>query len=309
MATTRDIIDDYYQSSDISYKQQQKNIIEKIYAINENFFELSAEQMHDLLIDDLKLDKFNTMNVTLSAMTHLYEFAVIRFSDLVPYNIFKDEHLSRTVMSADMTKNMLLITDDVLEQALEPVSVNREWIQAANILFYEGVAANWSDLLDLLWSDISTFFWSVNKTPVSRQTIELLKYIYENPVWYHKKTGLEVPVTKISDQHIFGYMSVKDDHVTEQQIRKNCSMFMRRNFILYYQGYKIEAQNLYYSGIINKIIQKYGSQFLTDTILGTRALHPLEEVIETFGLNEEAGALKRNLTPYAYKVKYSEAGR
>ncbi|MGL5434273.1 MAG: hypothetical protein ACRDBO_02580 [Lachnospiraceae bacterium] len=306
MATTREIINDYYQSSDISYKQQQKNIIEKIYLKNENFFELSSDRMHDLLVNDLRLDKYNTMNVTLSAMTHLYEFAVLRYPDLVPYNIFKDEHLSRTVLSADMTKNMLLVTDEVLEQVLEPITANREWIHAANILFYEGVASNWSDLLDLKWSDISTFFWTVNKTPVSRQTIELLRYIYENPVWFYKKMQHDVPVTKLSEDHLFGYLAVKDDSITEQQKRKNCSMFMRRNFILYYQGHKLEAQNLYYSGITNKIIQKYGQEFFIETILEIRSLYQLEKVIEAFGLNEDAGTLKKNLMPYAYKIKYRQ---
>lgn len=302
MPDTRAIIDDYYRSSDISYMQQQKNIIEKIYAMNDSFFTLSAEAMHDLLIDDLKLDKFNTMNVTLSAMTRLYEFGVLEHPDMVPYNIFKDEQLSRTVMSADMAKNLLLITDTILEQVLEPVTANREWIQAANLLFYEGVACNWSDLLVLKWSDVSTFFWTVKKIPVSRQTIELLKYIYEHPVWYYKKNGQEVPVTRLSEDHLFGYMSVKDCNLTEQQMRKNCSMFMRRNFILYYQGRKLEAQNLYYSGITNKIIQKHGTKFFTEMILETRSLYQLEEIIGTFGLQEEAGTLKKNLMPYAYKV-------
>lgn len=306
MTSTRDIVDDYYRLSDISYKQQQKNIIEKIYRINNDFFNLSAESMYDLLIDGLKLDKFSTMNVTLSAMTHLYDFAVIHYPDTVPYNIFKDQHLSRTVMSAGLTKNLLLITDAVLEQVLETVCENREWIQAANILFYEGVAANWSDLLDLRWSDVSTFFWTVKKTPVSRQTTEILKYIHENPVWYNKKSQTRIPVTRLSEDHLFGYAAIKAESLTEQQMRKNCSMFMRRNFVLCYQGRRLEAQNLYYSGITNKIIQKYGQDFLIETILQTRSLYPVEMVIEALGLNEEAGALKKNLSPYAYKLKFQQ---
>jgi len=306
MVSARDIVDDYYRLSDISYKQQQKNIIEKIYAINNNFFDLSAERMYDLLIDDLKLDKFSTMNITLSAMTHLYDFAVIHYPDTVPYNIFKDEHLSRTVMSAGLTKNLLLITENVLEQVLEQVSENREWIQAANILFYEGVASNWSDLLELRWSDVSTFFWTVKKTPVSRQTTEILKYIHENPVWYNKKLQTRIPVTRLSEDHLFGYTAMKDGIITGQQKRKNCSMFMRRNLVLCYQGRRLEAQNLYYSGIANKIIQKYGRNFLIETMLQTRSLYPVETIIETFGLNEEAGALKKNLAPYAYKIKFQQ---
>lgn len=306
MAVTRDIIDAYYHSSDISYKQQQKNIIEKIYHLNKNFFDLTTEKMHDLLIDQLKLDKFNTMNITLSAMTHLYDFAVVFDPEYVPYNIFKDEHLSRIVMSADITKNMLLITEDILERVFAQISDNQEFIQAANMLFYEGVAANWSDLLNLTWPDVSQFFWTVKKTPVSRRMIELLKYIREHQVWYSKKVHDYLPMTMLSEEHLFGYVAGKEDSLTEQQRRKNCSMFIRRNFILYYEGHKLEAQNLYYSGITNKIIGKYGRDLFIEQILQTRSLYQLEALIEEFGLQEEPGRLKKNLIPYAYMVRENQ---
>lgn len=297
---SQDRVIEEFLNNNAKHRQQCRRIIQNVKETEPEFFRLSSGEMSVLLVDKLKLDKFNTLNIYLAVLSSLFEFAVGQ--NQLERNIFEEADLSRTILCREISRNILLIREDMIMEALKGRQ-NRTYIEAANRLLYDGAGANWSDLGVLRWSEISTFFWTVDSVRVSKKTIEVLEELRSISQWQY--SGRAADLTRPTDNHVFGFVNKVVYDNSEEVIMKKLNRFMKDNCILYYGKYKLDPQKLYCSGIACRIIQKYGEDFFTLHFTETiRDLHYVNEVIKEFGLKITPGNLRKMLLPYGMKVKY-----
>lgn len=301
MAVQQNLIEGFLEKNP-KHKDQYRRIIRNVSVADQDFMKLTSQEMSDVLVNRLKLDKFNTLNIYLSVLSSLFEYGVAQ--EYLETNIFEEAYLSRTVLCREISRNIVIIREDILEAALEGRH-NRVFIEAANRLFYDGAGANWADLSVMRWSDISTFFWTVDGVRVSEKTIGLLKRLREVSEWYYQHDDRWVGLTRPTDNHLFGFVNkvIYDD--SEEVIMRKLTRFIKDNCILYDQGYKLDPQKIYCSGVTNRILDKYGKDFFIKNFTESiRDLYYVNEVIREFGLKASARNLRKMLMPYGMKIKY-----
>lgn len=280
----------------------EKNRLLRLLSYEKNFLELGNVSMGDLkmknlLIEQLKLDKYSSVNNYLHTLSSFFQYEQEKGN--VKFNIFESEILQRQYLNKAISRNVFLITEEVLEEAFEQLEKNRHYIEAANRLVFECVVSNFFDIAYLNRECYRFNTKTINGIKVSERLIRLLEEVKYMSGW-ERKDGRLSPMTSYHDS-LFKY-AVKSEQT--QASEERFKWFLTQNCILEYKGIKLDSTKLYCSGLLHKIVAEFGKDYFIENFTsGKKDTWYIEQVIEKFKLKENAYVLKKNLKPYALNLK------
>ena len=280
----------------------EKNRLLRLLSYEKNFLELGNVSMGDLkmknlLIEQLKLDKYSSVNNYLHTLSSFFQYEQEKGN--IKFNIFESEVLQRQYLNKAISQNVFLITEEVLEEAFFHIEKNRYYIEAANRLVFECVVSNFFDIAYLNRECYRFNTNTINGVLVSERLIRLLEEVKYMSSWERKDNRLSHMIAY--NDSLFKY-SVKSEQT--QASEERFKWFLTQNCILEYRGMKLDSSKLYCSGLLHKIVAEFGKDYFIENFTsGKKDTWYIEQIIEKFKLKENAYVLKKNLKPYALNLK------
>lgn len=295
-------MEEYLQTVQDKNREQQRRILIKIEVFYPEFLYLNDLDMKNLLINDLKLDKFSSMTIILSTLNQFFNYGCDH--RYIHFNIFESAFLSRRALSRYMIDNIVLIDKKILEEVFQEEKYNREYVKAANLLCYENVCATWKEVASVKITEVDFSNQSIRDVKVSEELISLIESVNKKTVWEYYGGERTAPLIKESITDIWG--TRPREKMSDVIDTQNVWRFIKSNCILYYNSYKLDAQKLYCSGVVNKVIEEYGVDFLYNNFSQNNGYSNVNQIIKRYNLHTTAKILKKKLMPYGFKVKYPE---